>query len=66
VDATGQQGGDGPKDEPPFLHGLPYFVSVWLPLTTYAGLLTDGNQLTMTDTNPIPPQEFYRIGISLP
>jgi T5SS/PEP-CTERM-associated repeat protein len=39
---------------------------VWLPLTTYTPLLTNGNQLTMTDTNPIPPQEFYRIGISLP
>ncbi len=39
---------------------------VWLPLTTYTGLLTNGNQVTITDTNPIPPQEFYRIGISLP
>jgi hypothetical protein len=27
---------------------------------------TNGNQVTITDTNPIPPQEFYRIGISLP
>jgi hypothetical protein len=39
---------------------------VWLPLTTYAGPLTNGNQITITDTNPIPPQEFYRIDISLP
>jgi phosphatidylinositol-3-phosphatase len=39
---------------------------VWLPLTTYTGLLTNGNQVTITDTNPIPPQEFYRINISLP
>jgi len=39
---------------------------VWLPLTTYMGLLTNGNQVTVTDTNPIPPQEFYRIDISLP
>ncbi|MGD0061684.1 MAG: carboxypeptidase regulatory-like domain-containing protein, partial [Verrucomicrobiia bacterium] len=39
---------------------------VWLPLTTYTGLLTNGNQVTITDTNPIPPQEFYRIDISLP
>jgi len=39
---------------------------VWLPLTTCAGPLTNANQVTMTDTNPIPPQEFYRIGISLP
>jgi len=29
-------------------------------------LLTKGNQISMTDTNPIPPQEFYRIDISLP
>jgi len=39
---------------------------VWLPLTTYTGLLTNGSQVTITDTNPIPPQEFYRIDISLP
>jgi len=39
---------------------------VWLPLTTYTGPLTNGSQITITDTNPIPPQEFYRIGISLP
>ena len=41
---------------------------VWLPLTTYIGPLTNnnGNQVTITDTNPIPPQEFYRIQISLP
>jgi sugar lactone lactonase YvrE len=39
---------------------------VWLPLTTYSGLLTNGGQVTITDTNPIPPQEFYRIDISLP
>jgi glycosidase len=38
----------------------------WLPLTTYTGLSTNGNQVTITDTNPIPPQEFYRIDISLP
>jgi hypothetical protein len=39
---------------------------VWLPLTTYTSLLTNGSQVTITDTNPIPPQEFYRIDISLP
>jgi hypothetical protein len=40
---------------------------VWLPLTTYTGpVINNGNQATITDTNPIPPQEFYRIGISLP
>jgi PKD repeat protein len=39
---------------------------VWLPLTTYTGLLTNGNQVTFTDTNPIPPQQFYRLHISLP
>jgi hypothetical protein len=40
---------------------------VWLPLTTYTGPATNaGNQVTITDTNPIPPEEFYRVGISLP
>jgi hypothetical protein len=39
---------------------------VWLPLSGYAGAVTNGNQVTITDTNPIPPQEFYRIGISFP
>jgi hypothetical protein len=39
---------------------------VWLPLTTYTGVSTNGSQVTITDTNPIPPQEFYRIHISLP
>jgi hypothetical protein len=40
---------------------------VWLPLTTYTGPVTNnGSQVTITDTNPIPPQEFYRIDISLP
>ncbi len=39
---------------------------VWSPLTTYSGPVTNGSQITITDTNPIPPQEFYRIDISLP
>ena len=39
---------------------------VWLPLTTFTGPVTNGSQITVTDTNPIPPQEFYRINISLP
>ena len=39
---------------------------VWMPLTTYTGTMTNGNQVTITDTNPIPPQEFYRIDITLP
>jgi PKD repeat protein len=41
---------------------------VWMPLTTYMGPVTNigGTQVTITDTNPIPPQEFYRIDISLP
>ena len=39
----------------------------WFPLTTWTGPVTNnGSQVTITDTNPIPPQEFYRIGISLP
>lgn len=40
---------------------------VWTPLTTHTGPVTNsGNRVTITDTNPIPPQEFYRIDISLP
>jgi hypothetical protein len=39
---------------------------VWMPLTTYTGPVTNGNQATIMDANPIPPQEFYRIGISKP
>jgi hypothetical protein len=39
---------------------------VWLPLTTYTGPQTNGNQVTITDTNAVLPQEFYRIDISLP
>jgi subtilase family serine protease len=41
---------------------------VWLPLTTYTGPATNGGgtQVTITDTNPIPPKEFYRLNISLP
>jgi hypothetical protein len=40
---------------------------VWLPLTTYIGPVTNnGNQVTITDTNAIQPQEFYRLQISQP
>jgi len=40
---------------------------VWAPLVTYTGPMTNnGNQVTITDANPISPREFYRIDISLP
>jgi PKD repeat protein len=39
---------------------------VWSPLTSYTGPVTNGSQISVTDTNPLPPQEFYRIEISLP
>ncbi|HXI85607.1 MAG TPA: LamG-like jellyroll fold domain-containing protein [Verrucomicrobiae bacterium] len=39
---------------------------VWLPLPAYSGPLTNGNQVTITDTNAVPPQKFYRIDISYP
>jgi hypothetical protein len=39
---------------------------VWFPLTTSTGPVTNGNQISVTDTNPLSPQEFYRISISLP
>ncbi len=38
----------------------------WSPLTGYVGPATNGNQVTITDTNAVQPQKFYRIGISLP
>lgn len=38
----------------------------WLPLTSYSGPVTNGGEVAIIDTNPIPPQEFYRIDISLP
>jgi len=39
---------------------------VWLPLPDYSGPATNGNQITITDTNAVPPQKFYRIDISVP
>jgi hypothetical protein len=39
---------------------------VWLPLPDYSGPATNGNQVTITDTNAAPPQKFYRIDISVP
>ncbi len=40
---------------------------IWWPLNTYTGPVTNnGIQVSITDTNPIPPKEFYRLNISLP
>ena len=39
---------------------------VWLLLPGYTGPVTNGNQVTITDTNAVDPQRFYRIDISLP
>jgi hypothetical protein len=41
---------------------------VWSTLAggSYPGPQTNGNQLTVTDTNAVPPQEFYRIQVTLP
>ena len=38
----------------------------WLPLTTGTSPKTNGNQITVTDTNAVSPQKFYRIDITLP
>jgi alpha-galactosidase len=38
----------------------------WAPITDYAGPVTNGNVVTITDTNAVEPQKFYRIDISLP
>jgi uncharacterized repeat protein (TIGR01451 family) len=39
---------------------------IWLPLSGFAGPVSNGNQITITDTNAVLPYEFYRIDISLP
>jgi hypothetical protein len=39
---------------------------VWLPLTTFTGPVTNGNQVSITDTNATQPVKFYRIDISRP
>jgi len=38
----------------------------WLPLTTFIGPVTNGNQVSITDTNATQPAKFYRIDISKP
>jgi hypothetical protein len=38
----------------------------WLTLTGYQGPVTNGNQVTITDTNATQPNKFYRLDISLP
>jgi hypothetical protein len=43
------------------------FVSgVWTQLTGYAGPVTNGSQVTITDLNATESNKFYRIDISLP
>ncbi len=39
----------------------------WMPLVNFAKpSVTNGNQVTITDTNTVLSQEFYRINISMP
>jgi len=38
----------------------------WAPLTGYADPVTNGDQISITDTNPVAPQKFYRLHITLP
>jgi PKD repeat protein len=38
----------------------------WSPLPGYAGPVTNGGQVTITDTNAVGPQKFYRIDITYP
>ncbi|HXI84024.1 MAG TPA: alkaline phosphatase family protein [Verrucomicrobiae bacterium] len=40
--------------------------NAWLPLPGYLGPITNGNQISVTDTNAVDPARFYRIDISLP
>jgi len=39
---------------------------IWLPLPSYLGPVTNGSQVTITDTNAVGPEQFYRINISPP
>jgi uncharacterized repeat protein (TIGR01451 family) len=39
---------------------------IWLPLSGFTGPVSNGNQITITDTNAVLPYKFYRIDISLP
>jgi len=39
---------------------------LWQTLSNYAGPVTNGDQLLITDTNPPPPQKFYRLNITRP
>jgi hypothetical protein len=38
----------------------------WIPLASYTGPETNVDQATITDTNAVEPQRYYRISISLP
>ena len=38
----------------------------WALLTGYADPVTNGDQSSITDTNPVAPQKFYRLHITLP
>ena len=40
--------------------------SAWQPLQGFTGPITNGNLVTITDTNSQPPAKFYRIDISKP
>ncbi|MGD0651252.1 MAG: hypothetical protein ABSA97_08965 [Verrucomicrobiia bacterium] len=39
---------------------------VWTQLTSYAGPVTNGEQVTITDLNATQSNKSYRIDISLP
>jgi len=41
-------------------------ATAWTTLSTISALQTNGSQVTATDTNAAGPQEFYRVGVSLP
>ena len=50
---------------------LPEFGTIlrldgWQPLNDFIGPLTNGDQVTITDSNAVQLQKFYRIRISLP
>ena len=42
------------------------WTSSWTTLTGALNSMTNGGQMTVTDTNPMPTAKFYRVGITTP
>jgi len=42
------------------------WTSTWAALTGAINSMTNGSQMSVTDTNAVPPAKFYRVGITTP